>query len=91
MIDRMPANRIVPLVARQGLRGPYWLLSFRHPEIAREARAGQFVMIKAGTSADPPLRRPFSIMATDPGEETFTLFIKDVGQGSHALDRTSVV
>jgi dihydroorotate dehydrogenase electron transfer subunit len=85
MIVRMPANRIVPLVAREGLRGPYWLLTFRHPEIAREARAGQFVMIKAGTSAEPPLRRPFSIMAVDPESETFTLFIKEVGPGSAAL------
>jgi dihydroorotate dehydrogenase electron transfer subunit len=85
MIARMPANRIVPLVAREGLRGPYWLLSFRHPEVARDARAGQFVMIKAGTSAEPPLRRPFSIMATDPGAETFTIFIKEVGPGSRAL------
>jgi dihydroorotate dehydrogenase electron transfer subunit len=87
MIARMPANRIVPLVAREGLRGPYWLLTFRHPEIARDARAGQFVMIKAGTSAEPPLRRPFSIMATDPGAETFTLFVKEVGPGSRALGR----
>jgi dihydroorotate dehydrogenase electron transfer subunit len=85
MIDRMPANRMVPLVAREGLRGPCWLLSFRHPEIAHEARAGQFVMIKAGTSAEPPLRRPFSIMATDPGSETFTLFVKAVGPGSASL------
>ncbi len=85
MIARMPVNRTVPLVAREGLRGPYWLVTFRHPEIARDARAGQFVMIKAGTSAEPPLRRPFSIMATDPGAETFTLFIKEVGAGSRAL------
>ena len=85
MIVRMPANRMVPLVAREGLRGPYWLLTFRHPEVAREARAGQFVMIKAGTSAEPPLRRPFSIMLTDAAAETFTLFIKDVGPGSGAL------
>lgn len=85
MIGRMPVNRMVPLVAREALQGPYWLLTFRHPEIAREARAGQFVMIKAGTSADPPLRRPFSIMSTDPGAETFTLFIKEVGPGSRAL------
>ena len=85
MIARMPANRMVPLVAREGLRGPYWLLTFRHPEIAREARAGQFVMIKAGTSPEPPLRRPFSIMTVDPGNETFTLFIKEVGPGSAAL------
>jgi dihydroorotate dehydrogenase electron transfer subunit len=85
MIDRMPANRMVPLVTREGLGGPYWLLTFRHPEVAREARAGQFVMIKAGTSAEPPLRRPFSIMAVDPGGETFTLFVKEVGPGSAAL------
>jgi dihydroorotate dehydrogenase electron transfer subunit len=85
MIARMPANRIVPLVAREALPGPYRLLTFRHPEVARDARPGQFVMIKAGTSAEPPLRRPFSIMATDPGASTFTLFVKEVGPGSRAL------
>jgi dihydroorotate dehydrogenase electron transfer subunit len=85
MIGRMPANRMVPLVAREGLRGPYSLLTFRHPEVAGEGRAGQFVMIKAGTSAEPPLRRPFSIMTVDPGDGTFTLFVKEVGPGSAAL------
>lgn len=81
----MPANRIAPLASREGLGGAYFLLTFRHPETAREARPGQFVMMKAGLSAEPPLRRPFSILATDPGRETFTLFVKAVGQGSSAL------
>ncbi|MBI3932217.1 MAG: dihydroorotate dehydrogenase electron transfer subunit [Acidobacteria bacterium] len=81
----MPANRDVALVAREVLEGAYVLLTFRHPEVAREARAGQFVMIKAGTSADPPLRRPFSILAVDPERETFSLFLKAVGAGSRAL------
>jgi dihydroorotate dehydrogenase electron transfer subunit len=81
----MPANRIVPLVDREGLGGPYFLLTFRHPETAREARAGQFVMIKAGTSSEPPLRRPFSILTVDPERETFGLFVKAVGPGSGAL------
>jgi len=81
----MPANRIAPLVAREGVGEAYWLLTFRHRETALEARAGQFVMIKAGTSAEPPLRRPFSIMAVDRERETFTLFVKAVGQGSRAL------
>jgi len=85
MIDRMPANRIAPLVGREGLGGHYWLLTFRHAETAVGARAGQFVMMKAGLSAEPPLRRPFSIMDTDPGQETFTLFVKEVGPGSRAL------
>jgi dihydroorotate dehydrogenase electron transfer subunit len=85
MIGRMPANRTSALVGREGLGGPYFLLSFLHPETASEARPGQFVMIKAGVSAEPPLRRPFSILETSPERETFTLFVKAVGPGSRAL------
>ena len=81
----MPANRDVPLVAREPLDGAYVLVTFRHPEVAREARPGQFVMIKAGLSAEPPLRRPFSILGVDPEKDTFTLFLKAVGAGSRAL------
>jgi dihydroorotate dehydrogenase electron transfer subunit len=61
------------------------VLTFRHPEAARDARAGQFVMVKAGTSPEPPLRRPFSILGTDPAAGTFSLFVKAVGPGSRAL------
>ena len=89
MIGRMPTNRDIPLLRRQPLEGPYALLTFRHPEVAETARAGQFVMIKAGTSAEPPLRRPFSILNVDPSEQSFTLFLKVVGAGTrslHAMD-----
>jgi dihydroorotate dehydrogenase electron transfer subunit len=78
-------DREARLVSRQPLGGAYVLLSFEHPEIGRLARAGQFAMLKAGLSADPPLRRPFSIMSTDPAPGTFTVFIKAVGPGSRAL------
>jgi dihydroorotate dehydrogenase electron transfer subunit len=81
----MPANRVVPLVSRESLGGAFFLLSFRHPESAREAAPGQFVMIKAGLSAEPPLRRPFSILSVDPENSTVTLFVKAIGQGSRAL------
>lgn len=81
----MPANRDVVLVEKAPLDGSYILLTFRHPEVARDARPGQFVMIKAGLSAEPPLRRPFSILSTDAERDTFTLFLKAVGQGSRAL------
>lgn len=82
---RPPVNRDVPLVRRVALDGPYVLLTFRHPEVAEGARAGQFVMIKASTVSEPILRRPFSIMSVDPREGTFTLFLKIVGPGSRAL------
>lgn len=78
-------NREVPLVAREALGGPYVLLSFRHPEVAGAAAAGQFVMIKAGASAEPPLRRPFSVMGVDPAAALFTLFVKAIGPGTRAL------
>lgn len=81
----MPANRTATLVGREELGGPYFLLTFRHPETAREARPGQFVMIKAGLSAEPPLRRPFSILEADAARETFTLFVKAIGPGSRSL------
>jgi dihydroorotate dehydrogenase electron transfer subunit len=81
----MPANRTSSLVGRECLGGPYFLLTFLHPETARDARPGQFVMIKAGLSADPPLRRPYSIQSTDAEGGTFTLFLKVVGEGSRAL------
>jgi dihydroorotate dehydrogenase electron transfer subunit len=81
----MPISRDVALVERRPLEGAYVLLTFRHPEVAHEARAGQFVMAKAGVSSAPPLRRPFSVMATDAPNDTFTLFVKSVGSGSGAL------
>src|SRR5262245_39387264 len=80
-----PVNREAALVSRRPLEGAYLLLTFAHPEVAREARAGQFVMIKAGTSAEPPLRRPFSVLGVDPDAGTFTLFLKVVGAGTRAL------
>jgi dihydroorotate dehydrogenase electron transfer subunit len=86
----MPANRTASLVAREGLGGPYVLLTFRHAETAREARPGQFVMIKAGESAEPPLRRPFSILEASPERETFGLFVKAIGPGSRALAALAV-
>jgi dihydroorotate dehydrogenase electron transfer subunit len=86
----MPANRHATLVAREPLDGGYFVLTFRHPEIATSARAGQFVMIKAGVSVEPPLRRPFSILALHPAQETFSLFIKAIGEGTRALSRLAV-
>lgn len=81
----MPENLDADLVVRQPLDGAYVLLTFRHAAVAREGRAGQFVMIKASTITEPLLRRPFSIMSVDPRSGTFTLFLKAVGPGSRAL------
>jgi dihydroorotate dehydrogenase electron transfer subunit len=80
-----PVNKDAAVVSRRALEGPYVLLTVRHAEVAQAARAGQFVMIKAGTSAEPPLRRPFSILTVDPAAQTFSLFLKTIGAGTRAL------
>ncbi len=78
-------NLAAPLLARKDLPGPYAVLVFRHPAVAGEARAGQFVMLKAEAGTAPPLRRPFSIMSVDREAESFSVFLKTVGPGSRAL------
>jgi dihydroorotate dehydrogenase electron transfer subunit len=87
---QMPATRHSPLVAALDLGDSYFILTFEHEDVAREARPGQFVMLKAGRSAEPPLRRPFSILSVDEAGGTFSVFIKAVGAGTRALTRLSV-
>ncbi len=70
---------------RERVGDVFTLLTFRHPEIALGAQAGQFVMIKAGSAPEPPLRRPFSISSVEPEQETFGIFVKEVGPGTRAL------
>ncbi len=81
----MAVDLDVALVGKERILGDYFLLTFEHAEVAATARPGQFVMIKAGLSREPPLRRPFSIMTVEARASTFTLFIKAIGPGTAAL------
>ena len=64
------------------MRGPhYWVLGLAAPEIAAEARAGQFVnvLLRPG----PLLRRPFSVYTADGG--VVEIIFKPVGEGTRLL------
>lgn len=78
-------DRDSPLAARSPLGSDYAILTFEHAEIAREARAGQFAMLQPVIGSEPLLRRPFSIMDTDPAAGTFSVFLKAIGAGSRSL------
>lgn len=87
MTDRAigPAkDRVCSVVRRESLGGAYVLLTFAHAEVAGAA-AGQFAMIQPEAGTDLILRRPFSIMDTDPRAGLFTIFLKAVGPGSQAV------
>lgn len=58
---------------------------FRCPQVAAAARPGQFVELKLTEGYQPPfLRRPISIFDTD-GQETFSLLVRTVGEGTTAM------
>lgn len=76
---------ILPLIKNERLVPGSYLHTFECAEIARAARAGQFVNILPGSGHDPLLRRPFSICTVDRAAGTFTVLIKVVGQGTRML------
>ena len=49
------------VIANSQLSSDYNVLALQAPAIAVATEPGQFVMVKAGTSHDPLLRRPFSV------------------------------
>src|SRR3989339_347401 len=59
-------------------------LTLRAPEIAANARPGQFVMVQTSPGYDPLLRRPLSIHQTI-GHDQVQLLYKVVGKGTRLL------
>jgi len=63
--------------------GDQFILRVKAPKTAQHARPGQFVHIRV--SAARPLRRPISIMLTDPDKGTVDLLFKAIGEGTREL------
>jgi len=57
------------------------LLAVRSPQIAAQARAGQFVHVRPGPGWDPLLRRPYSFCAIDRRAGEIELIVKPLGTG----------
>lgn len=57
----MPVDVQAEVLSNTRLSADYNVLALAAPEIAREARPGQFVMIKTRLGLEPLLRRPFSV------------------------------
>ena len=74
------------IVGNTRLSADYNLLSLAAPGLAREAKPGQFVMVKTTAGLDPLLRRPFSIfeiLRDAAGQPTgISLLNKRVGVGT---------
>ena len=78
---RFPA---VPVQTERLADGLY-LFTLTAPPLARAARPGQFVHVRVGGTADPLLRRPFSIHRVDREKGLVFLLVRAVGRGTRLL------
>ncbi|MBW1974237.1 MAG: dihydroorotate dehydrogenase electron transfer subunit [Deltaproteobacteria bacterium] len=72
----------IPIIGQDTYR-----LILQAPMIAREARPGQFVMVRVDKSYDPFLRRPFSFFRIDKEEGIIEIGYKVVGRGTTLLSQ----
>jgi len=77
------------VMANRTLSSDYNVLTLDAPAVARAARPGQFVMVKAEAHDEPLLRRPFSIFeivrGADGAPSGLTLFSKRIGPATRLL------
>ncbi|HIJ89423.1 MAG: dihydroorotate dehydrogenase electron transfer subunit [Desulfobulbaceae bacterium] len=72
------------IVRQEQLAPEIFRLTLTAPDIASNARPGQFVMVRTNPGYDPLLRRPLSIHQTI-GNEQLQLMFKVVGKGTRML------
>lgn len=79
-------NTWARVIEHEKLGDKLFRLRIKAPQIAAEARPGQFVMLKVRHGSDPLLARPFSIHGVE-GEDIFILY-RVVGRGTKILSLT---
>ncbi len=84
--DSTITDNTVTITASRCLGEDVSLIAFRCPEIAVNARPGNFVNIKVSPHKEPLLRRPFSIHNVD--GDTVEIMAKSVGCGTSLLCST---
>ncbi|HUW65477.1 MAG TPA: dihydroorotate dehydrogenase electron transfer subunit [Spirochaetia bacterium] len=72
-------------VQKEKLADGLYLFTLEAPRLAELARPGQFVHLRVGTTADPLLRRPFSIHRVDRARGLVFLLVRATGRGTGLL------
>jgi dihydroorotate dehydrogenase electron transfer subunit len=74
------------VISNERITKEHYKLSFKAPQLAKEVKPGQFVMIRyVSESLDPFLRRPFSIYRVD--EDRVEILYHVVGRGTSIMSR----
>lgn len=67
--------------------GGFFLLRLQAPEIARDSKPGEFVLLRGQSQGWPYLMRPFSIHSSD-GESSIGILYKVVGRATSIMSET---
>lgn len=74
---------LAEIISQTSYPGDQFILRVHAPIIAAEAKPGSFVHIQCSTAL--PMRRPISIMRTEPGTGIVDFLYKAVGEGTRQL------
>ena len=73
------------LIENINLNDNYYRMRIEAPQIAKEAKPGQFVMLSKWKIKELFLKRPFSFYNIEPNLGTFDILYKNVGKGTQIL------
>ena len=73
------------IIENRQLNKHFYYLELRSDSLARQAKPGQFVMLRPQLGLDPFLSRPFGFASIQPRSNTFGLLYKVQGRGTEMM------
>jgi len=78
------------IIEQINLNNNYYRIKIKAPQIAQEAKPGQFVMLSKWKIKELFLKRPFSFCHIEPNSGTFDILYKNIGKGTQILDESKI-
>jgi len=78
------------IIEQISLNNNYYRIKIKAPQIAQEAKPGQFVMLSKWKIKELFLKRPFSFCHIEPNSGTFDILYKKVGKGTQILTESRI-
>lgn len=85
----MIAHTSAKIIGKDDLSPTIRLFTLHNPDIAKEAKPGQFIHINVNHLYHPLMRRPISIFSAD-GNATFQILFKVIGEGTNILSEKEI-
>ncbi|MGD9518871.1 MAG: dihydroorotate dehydrogenase electron transfer subunit [Armatimonadota bacterium] len=79
------AHETAEVVWNESITQWHYLLALKTKHAAAAAQPGQFIHVRVGPTHDPLLRRPLSVLRTDPGTGQLWVLVRVVGRGTRLL------